>query len=192
MKKLDIDEYGGGLTVVIRCKNRLVDDWMAFASWCSLKRSLPDAKIVVACERGKHDMLKWCFRLGVPYVYHADFCRRASVKDVIKKSKEVSGAVLWMTPDMTCHEPLSPRMLQLIASEEEWAGEFCLPAKSEEIGVFCTINDGCGSFVLERWIDKAVHPMGGADRLRKGHLTTNERRVFALWKKVAALYDFIG
>jgi hypothetical protein len=186
----EINQYGDGLTVLITSSNKPGCDWMCFTSWYSVRQSLPDARVVVACERGNYEMLKWCPRQKVPYFFHST---SQDPRLIALERSLAREPILIMSPETTVHEPLSEDLMSHVKEHGTvWIDAWCLDAKSPDISAFCTIREGCGSFVPSRWIDMGGNPLGYAGRFLKGELTANERRVFTLWQKAAPLYDSIG
>lgn len=186
----EVTLYGDGLHILIDCDGRPGRDWMAFTCWYSITQVLPDAKVVVASERSGHDMLRWCPRQRVPHFFYS---RNQSPFLIALGRKLIEEPVLMLGPEITVHEPLPDDLIGRISEGGPiCVNNWCLPAKSEVLSPFCSIEEGCGSFQSTRWIDRGGNPLGYADRFLKGDLTVNERRVFSLWNKAASLYDNIG
>jgi len=67
----------------------------------------------------------------------------------------------------------------------------CKDAKSTANSLI-TYEKGCGRFVTAKWIDnKKGCPFGKASRFRTDSLTTNEKRMLDLWRKLVPLYKAI-
>jgi hypothetical protein len=53
------------LNFTIECKSIFCHDWMAFASWYSIKKSIPDSQVHVNVKLDK-PLFGWTSRVGVP------------------------------------------------------------------------------------------------------------------------------
>jgi hypothetical protein len=164
---------------------------MSFVTWYSIRQSLPDARVAVSCVRGQFEMLKWCPRQRVPYFFHSDSCDPLAVA---LGRTYVDRPVLILDPLLTVHEPLPGDLSEALVEHGAISdvSPWCLAAKEEDLQVFSSIGEGCGSFRLSRWIDSGGNPLGYAERFLKGSLTASERKVLNLWYKAAPLYDNIG
>ena len=67
-----ISEFGKGLTIVISAKNIPEHDWMAFSCWFSIKKNIPDAKIILICEVG-NIVFRWPYKCGLKTIYYNDY-----------------------------------------------------------------------------------------------------------------------
>lgn len=186
-KSIRISKLGRGLTVLISCEATGADNFLAFASWYSLTKNLPDAQIVIACRRPLHpsmDVFPWVYRLQVPFFYHQKDCPDIKVGD---------SPILMIPADTMCLQPLDDDLLMRLSRSDLIVDghDLCLPAKTFDPVVFCSLRDGCGLFVPSKWLHKGGHPFRRTDLYEKGTLTLNEKRVFSLWKKLCPLYDTI-
>ena len=178
---------GDGLTVLINCEATGADNFLAFASWYSLRMNLPDADGVIACRRPDEvtmDVFPWVYRLNLPFFYY-----RKSLP-----ISETGKIVLMMSPDVLCLSPLNDLILRAVNSGDHFfdVANFCLSAKNPSHAVFCSVSEGCGAFVPAKWIDKGGHPFGKADFYSKGYLTVNEKKVFSIWKRLCPLFDNVA
>lgn len=184
-----VKEYGDGLTLLLKCKNLPSHDWMSFVSWYSFNKNIPDAKIIVSAERGNYEILKWCYKQRVPYFFHL------GDKDPLSIAQTrglVGDFVLEVTPDVNLLCSLSQEILALINNRRFKLKDWCLDAKSQDFALFCSIEKGCGSFVLSEWINKGETPLGYVDRFLNDQLSVNEKRILGLWRKAYSLYEMIG
>ena len=70
-----ISETGKNLDIVIVTKT--AEDWRTFACWYSVSKKLPDARILLICNRTNRVELQyyqWAKRLQVPHLYNNPFC----------------------------------------------------------------------------------------------------------------------
>lgn len=172
-----IDPYGNGMTVLIDCEATGKDNFLAFASWYSLFKNLPDAKIIIACQRPRmleKDVFTWVRRINVSFFYY----------------RKKPDAQIVIPPDILCLGPLNEEILKDV-NEGKNIERFIIAAKSQDHAVFCSIKEGCGSFVPDGWIHKEYPPFDKFDILSKGELTTNEKKVFKLWEKLCPLFNAV-
>lgn len=66
-----------------------------------------------------------------------------------------------------------------------------IDAKSEEISTFCSYNNGCGDFVIDRWINKTGGPLSRVRAVVGKNLTINEKKISEIWRKSFPLYQFV-
>jgi hypothetical protein len=184
---MEIDQLGSGLRVIIQCEATGMDNFMAFASWYSFHKNLPDASVEIACARPdeiRFDVFPWAYRLRVPVFYHR--------KNEMPSYDETTKPLLLASRYIMCLEPLDATMMKVFEGQMVVnADHHCFSAKNSNPAVFCSLSDGCGSFVPDKWIHKGGHPFGKADLFGRGELTVNEKRVFSVWKKLCPLYDNI-
>jgi len=70
---MSITPLGDRLNILITCDFSLHDDWMAFASWYSIYKNLPDANVTIFCARGLKDhfhSFQWPYRLLADFYQH--------------------------------------------------------------------------------------------------------------------------
>lgn len=188
---MPIDNLGDGLSVVIACEATGLDNFLAFASWYSFSKNLPDARVAVACRRPdspRFDAFRWVRKVGVPFFYHK------TQKDPVGEATargHASHPVLRVPPDVMCLAPFGDGEVDLFLGRGVVDGGAVAGAAAGEVSALCSVRGGCGSFVPAAWIDNGGHPFGKADRFFKGQLTLNERRIFSLWKKSCPLYDHV-
>lgn len=158
-----MENTGDGLSIVVECQYLKHHHWMAYASWYSLKKNLPDAHIIIYCKREKgHDPLfQWAVKLRIPFSYNSP--------------KQYDFTI--------------PCDVMAIRS---WHGGKIFDAKSQEICTFISYKNGCGNFVLSDWINKKDAPFFRVDKLKSADMTVNEFKVFDLWKKMLLVYREVG
>lgn len=175
---MQVDFLGNGLTVVIQCEANGADNFLAFASWYSLTKNLPDAEVIIVCQRPTEiemDVFPWVYRVKVPFFYYQ------KTFPVFKTKNKV----LTITPDIMCLGSLDKMTIDKINANED----FVVKATNPEPAIFCSLKDGCGSFVPANWIHKRGHPFDKADVYLKGISTINEKKVFLIWKKLCPMYN---
>jgi hypothetical protein len=118
-----ISEFGKGLGIVIYSKSVLEHDWMSFACWYSIKKFLPDAEIILICERG-NVVFNWTYKFGVKTIYNTNYKFSNDLFIV-----EIQPSVMAVRPIVDVLGPID--------------------AKSSQIATFVDYDNGCGNFVKE-------------------------------------------
>ena len=116
-----IGEYGKGLTVVISAKNIPEHDWMSFASWYSINRNLPDARVILICERGDI-VFRWPYKCGLKTIYY-------TIHPVIPDAFEISPFVVALRSFMN---PFGP-----------------VDVKSNQAATLVDYSNGCGELLFK-------------------------------------------
>lgn len=171
-----MNDNGNGLTFVIECQQLYADDWLAFASWYSLSKNAPDAKVVILVERPKNLFL-WTKKVGVeikheislnPYFYQ--------FKPNTLLIREFS---TWHLEEF--EKSLGPKLPELLVSE----------AKNDEFTPFVSYET-CGSFVMGNWINTLECPFSLADKFMTHLACANEVRILRLWKQISSVYATVS
>jgi len=174
----DISLTGKGLTVVVKSKYSPIHNWMTFSAWYSMWKNLPDAEVIIMCERGIYSkqLMSWAQRISVKFFSYCkdkDPVQVATINELITSGNKV----------MLFEEPC------VVAADVFRDGKV-VDSKSSETGTFVSYREGCGKFVVSRWIDKLETPFAGAStRLMTPSVTVNEMRVLKLWDKMSLVFD---
>lgn len=73
-----ITDTGEGLGILITSEYNIHHDWMAFASWYSIRERLPDAKVAIVAARSRdlgHSCFNWCHKCNVNFLAHSNVGR---------------------------------------------------------------------------------------------------------------------
>ncbi|RDJ35318.1 MAG: hypothetical protein DWQ19_10920 [Crenarchaeota archaeon] len=161
-----ISPTGKNLDIVISCDFLPHHNWMSFASWYSIYKNLPDAKVRILCKRTQFvsDFFKWTFKCKVPFIQYTDHY-------VFRENE------LKITPDV----------MAIDIYDKDALGP--IDVRLEEKSTFITYLHGCGNFVLTEWIDTFRNPFGMTGRFFSNNLTVNEYRVLKLWEKCHKIYN---
>lgn len=173
----EITKTGEGLAIVVDSSYSQHHDWMSLASWYSIRKNLPDAKVAVAVTRGLHgsELFQWPWRFGVDFFQHSN---KLNPMEVAKKRGLFEDTVMQMQ--------FEPDVMAVRAFDPEWIGPYSV--KEDCFATFVTYREGCGAFVPSKWINRKEHPFVGATQaFAKGDLTVNEKRVFEIWEKLGLL-----
>lgn len=173
---MTVESTGDGLIIIISCQHIPSHDWMSFAAWYSIRKNLPDANVVIICERGMalRPMFTWTYKCNVPVVqYGKDFNKQ-------KLLEQFTGEIL----------EISPTTMAVRDYDEERSGP--VKVQSEESTTFVDYSDGCGKFVVLKWINRFRGPFKSAvRRYDNGQLTMNELKVLKMWESCFAFYVVI-
>lgn len=156
---------GKGLGFIINCNLTPQHDWMAFASWYSISKNFPDAKIIVTAQRDIPSAeFSWCRKCQVPLIQYKEVLPELDVEKTIVISPSVMAV-------------RSNDDLRIVSS------------KSSEQSSLVDYLDGCGRFVTNEWIHKKGSPFSRASaKFTAGDLTVNEIAILKLWER-CAIYD---
>lgn len=160
----DISNTGDGLSIVIKCDYVPHHDWMSFASWYSITKNLPDAKVRMVCKRSGTplQMFRWTRKVRVPFI-------QSSIEP------QPTSDDLWITPDVMAVSTYDAENLGPVS------------VKENVVFTFASYLKGCGKFVLGEWINKRC-PFQMSQRFYATDLTLNEYRVLRLWEKAFNSY----
>ena len=159
---------GKGLGIIVDCEPFYGHIWMSFALWYSIRKRLPDAKVVVTLPRSDANIAwRWPFRARIPLVQY-------------------SGKMISPKWDMEEVIRIPPHVMAFNSNIDAWGPE---TAKSEKISTFVDYQEGVGKFVLSSWIHKLESPFNDAyRRFATPEMTMNERNVLAFWQGCVGPY----
>ena len=168
---MEINSNGDGLGIVINCKPIIAHGWMSFALWYSINKNIPDATVAVYMERGNpSDFMVWCWKMKVPFSQNSK-----KFKCLEKKQKIIE---------------LDPNVMAIKSFNLEKTGPSLI--KNNEFTTFVDYSEGCGTFILSKWIDKCGKPPFEKAVKRYGkQATVTEKKVLMLWDKCRSLYALI-
>jgi len=78
---MKVTATGDRLNILITCAYLPHHDWMAFASWYSIYRNLPDAEVAILCARGMQSdriPFNWPYRCDIRYFQHENIGKHYS------------------------------------------------------------------------------------------------------------------
>jgi hypothetical protein len=156
------------LRIVISCNYLPHHHWMAFASWYSIYKNLPDAQVKILC--GKSSYLDQVL-FGWTAKFQVDF-----------RFSFLGGSFGGCDLEIPC-DTMAVR---------EWIGPEILDCKSKDVATFCTYRDSCGDFVMAEWINSIVPPFAETDSFKKDGMTVNEFKILELWRKALSVYVAMG
>lgn len=167
-----MDRLGRGLNFVIACDYVPHHDWMAFATWVSVRDHLPEANFFVTAPRRES-----------PYLLFA-WCRRCRVP--VRPSVKLPQPAVRLSPELVMVRDPDAGQLQKIYE----CGEILsVGADSEGVdAAFVNYATGWPGFVLGDWVNSVAPPFGPTATAG----TANQVRLAALWKRLGSLYPAVG
>jgi hypothetical protein len=155
-----IDPYGDGLEITIKCKYTSQQDWMSFASWYSINKNLPDAKVFLFCEKE-----------GVPKRQYFFWPKKCGIELV----KQFKGLVI--NADVMAVRTYNAKKLGPI------------DCRKNDVVTFVSYLNGCGSFVLSEGIDNGKHLFPkSVKKFLTDDMSVNELKILKIWEQLADLY----
>jgi hypothetical protein len=172
---MTISKTGNNLAVVININKGPFKPWMAFCSWYSIIKNLPDAKVFVLARRDfiESDVVSsWAKRCKIEFSQYNNESYLNPLKEEFRKNFEKT---LFIHPG--------------VMAVDTYLGDEITSSKSDEQSTFVSYLDGVGNFVLAECINKNVLPLGSvSQKFISSRMSVNESRIIKLWEKAEALY----
>lgn len=189
-----ISSTGENLNIIISCNYTPTHNWMVFLCWYSLNKNLPDAKVVIACNRTlmNENLFFWPRKCNTHFELHKIMNVEEQI-NLLKEKNIINSSILIIKPEMVAIRDFEEcnfdtKNLENKILEIECNSEFCCDAKEEKLCVFTSYLNGWGKFVTSDWIDKSKCPFTSENLYAKGYMTVNEARLGRLWNAVAPLF----
>ena len=206
-----ISSIGDNLNILISCNYTIHDNWMSFLCWYSLTKNLPQAKVVIACNRtmnsGNSELFGWTRKCNIPFELHKSTDREGQINLVLQKGIVVA-PLLVLRPDTVAirdfeESGFDTNILEGKVLKASDLPEICCEAMVpnsdrsstkhyEKPCVFVTYSNGWGKFVTSSWIHKGGCPFTSENRYGHGNMTTNETRIGKLWSAVSPLFQTVS
>jgi hypothetical protein len=180
---LKVNPLGDNLQVIITAEYNYFNDWMAFASWYSLSKNVPDAAVTVACKPPdviKKQVFSWPKKCGVPFVFTDEPqgkepalvmpCGIMAIREFDQSTVDYFNVHPWAKPE----------------------NEICSQPQEDRFLPFVDPRGGFGNFVVSDWIDTLECPFPWADRFMTHSAGANEVRILKLWKQLAQVYATVS
>lgn len=164
-----ISPTGENLKIIIDCRYLPHHNWMAYASYFSIRWHLPDAEVGIMCQRGiyEHKLFDWTRQLKVFFRFYSG---------ELKVNKDNDLVII--KPDVMAVREYLPNSLGPV------------PAKENNICTFITYFDGCGKFVMDKWINRIDDPFRNSFYSDEG-MTVNELKILQLWDRMKNCFRLI-
>lgn len=193
---MSISYTGDGLTIVIECDFVVHHDWMAFLCRYSMLKALPDARVIVSCNKQAVMMpiMYWPRRSQAELWLHKRKERTLEL-EVIREKFSVEGPALFIPPDIVCLRDFDEANLNMTCFDEPRDYDLCAiqgmvsSVKQQNPTVFVDYKDGWGSFVPATWINNNSVPLFvGADTFFINDMGVNEARLYRLWQSASGIF----
>lgn len=191
---MKISDTGNGLTIIIGCDYTVLHNWMSFICWYSLTKNLPDAKIIIACNKAymKSILFRWTQKCQVPFILHKPTDKQGQIF-----ISQATKPVLYIAADTICvrdfgEAGFSPNDL---SEEKEYFLDKSLicDCKEERACLFVTYSNGWGRFVTSEWINRVSSPFSSSMvKFDRGDMTANELRISKLWQTATLLFQTVA
>ena len=154
------------LAIIIECDVTKCHHWMAFASWYSIQKKISDSQVYLILKNyNSKGLFGWTSRCGVR-IFRNQFKIDRPIVKVIQPSI------------MAIRELIN---LEIASS------------KSDVMATFVDYKFGCGSFVLDNWINKSEVPFENAlKKFSTYDLNVNELAILNLWEQCDISYKALG
>lgn len=190
---MKISSTGHGLNIVIGCNYQLSHNWMSYICWYSLIKNLPDAKVMIACNRKlmKNSLFVWTRKCKVPFVLHKETDEFGQIE-----AAGVSKPLLFIPPEAICIRDFDEAGFSPNVWSEEKSyflnDELICDCKEDKSCVFATYLNGWGRFVTPEWINRSTSPFIQGVRYDQGQMTANEIRIGRLWNAATLLFQTVS
>ena len=121
-----ITETGENLSVLITTETGR--DWQTFATWYSIYKNLPNAKVSIVCVRNEEtpfQYFQWTKKINIPVIRHSLFDKKdpiASRLDSIDKAisqKLVNGSILVIRDLIMAIDVFEPELVKKMNSSSQ-------------------------------------------------------------------------
>ena len=190
---MKITSVGGGLNILISCDYITHHNWMSYLCWYSLIKNLPDAKVIIGCNRSdcEYDLFRWTYKCKVPFILHKTTDFQGEI-DILN----VNNPLLVIPPTVICIRDFDEAGFSPDALSEEKVykldDNLSCDCREDKSNVFASYNDGWGKFVTATWIHKSGNPFLFGNKFNQGSLTPNEARIGKLWGAAIPLFQIVS
>lgn len=160
-------DNGDGLKFQAIVDYTYANDWMLFALWYSMQKTLPDAELIINCKLPKkieRQLFSWCKRCSVTFSF----------------GETVDGIVV----------PSDIIMIRELpeGTEVKDIKSICSDCRDDKFTPFVSYGIGFGNFVMADWINTVECPFSWADRFMTALAGANEVKILKLWKQLSPIY----
>lgn len=193
---MTISSLGKNLNILIPCDYTFSHNWMSFFCWYSIYKNLPEASVVIACNRlaMKQTLFLWTKRCQVNCLIH----KRTDIHGQIGlvASKGYNEPILVVDPASVCIRDFEEtninykNLSNIIFSNDH--SDILSNCKDSTISLFTSYQQGWGTFVPSNWIDKERCPLISNLDFASSEMTVNESRIRNLWKSAKFLFNNVS
>lgn len=119
---MTITDTGKNLSILIN--THTAEDWKAFATWYSVYKNLPEAKVVIVCNRNQRiefQYFQWAKRLNIPHFYQKvsdPITTKIKALYAALDKELISGTILCLDAAVIISEPLNETLLGLLNKKD--------------------------------------------------------------------------
>lgn len=177
-------------SIVITTQQSNHNEWMAFASWYSVHRNLPDCTVAVVFPRSfKHHQFTWLNKCHVPYLAYPAEATAEQAIETLLENRVISEPVIVLKDHHMVIGEMEDKVEGIVAAESLSCYANCA---SDKLAHFVDYQN-CGKFMMEEWLQtEQRHPFYRTAQLMGRQRTLNEQRVFQLWRQMGTTFDFLN
>lgn len=164
-------ENGDGMKFNAVVDYTYANDWMLFALWYSMQKTLPDAELIINCippKKIERQFFSWCKRCNVSFAFGD------------------KGQGIAVPPDIIMIRELQEGV------EVKDINHVCSVCKDDKFTPFVSYGTGFGNFVTSDWINTVECPFLWADRFMTASAGANDVKVLKLWKQLNPMYATVS
>jgi hypothetical protein len=211
-----ISETGHNLSILIVTEPE--KDWETFGTWYSIYKNLPDAQIVLACQRNNKTpfvLFQWTKKLRIPIVHHNKLTKDDTIANTLDSARKLRKSI--KNKDLMIVFPLTMVLdtPDLEVFSKSWINQHAWFLQDNDIDILLDQHFLIGdqweydeqicpqakesedlSWLINyskgcgRWIHTLRGcPFSNALGLVNAPMTVNETRVFEMWQKLCPLYN---
>lgn len=193
---MQISELGKNLNIVIPCDYSFSHNWMSFICWYSISKNLPEANVIIVCNRKKmsYHLFSWTKRCKVKLIINKDTDLQGQISCVMKN--DVQEPILVVSPDTVCIRDLGECKIDVNLWKEtilaNCHSDILSNCKDSNISLFASYREGWGAFVTSKWIDKESCPLVSSLDFKTSNMTVNESRLRKIWNSAIYLFNNVS
>ncbi len=190
-----VSSTGQNLDILINAQ--VSTDWQTFATWFSVKKNLPEAKITLACMRNGEtpfQLFQWAKRLNQKVLMYNRLQPGPNHLETMPALIEATGLmekkVLVLEPYTMAICPLNTELLEQInpGGPCSYDGYWKEAKDTKELWPLIGYTKGVG-----KWLHKSKGcPFSSAGGLASDEMTVNEHRIIDLWKRMTTLFSSVS
>jgi len=193
---MQISSLGRNLNILIPCDYTISHNWMSFFCWYSISKNLPEASVIIACNRNKMDknLFFWTRRCKIKCVFHKTIDLAEQISLV--KKMGFGEPLLVVEPGTVCIRDFEETKIDyqnlsgLILPQNH--SDILSDCKDSTFSLFVSYKNGWGNFVNSKWIDSERCPLLSNLDFKSSEMTVNESRIRNLWNSTKFLFNNVS
>jgi hypothetical protein len=199
---MNISVTGNGLNVIILSNLDFHSEWMAFSSWYSLHKNIPDANVSLFVKKSKNltkEYHKWANKANI---------KIKRISNIESEMQNLETPCLILEQGILAIRPLNKTMLNHTFAqnadtsaifmngdfkvyEKNIVDDLCVDCQSDKQSSFVNVNN-CGNYNKNSWIEQSnFPPFPSANSLKTETTSVNERLVLNLWSSMSQAYGMM-